>query len=358
MPTAVTTPASNANVLELLPGRFPKARIPDSTDLDAAAASVLQSFPNLELRHFNEDALWRDSFALTGTLRTFYSGQSVVEILRNLVQQRGVSAATLIPGSARRTQVDDDVAWIDCRFSFTTSNPETECSGFLSLIPSEDGQWKIWVLRTILEQLPGHGDVERLQPSDRVPDPVNSVNGNGTVSNGTSNGDKTHFQAAVIGGGQSGLSTGGRLQALGVSYVVLEKNAQVGDAWRNRYESARLHTVREYSHLPFDRTFGPEHNEYLGKDDLAKGHEKWAEKYGIDGKASQITANHIVIATGAGSQSPVMPQLLDREKYKGKVLHSAEYSTAKEWGAKSGIVLGTANTGQSVCWFSQGRDEA
>ncbi|KAH7011031.1 dimethylaniline monooxygenase (N-oxide forming) [Ilyonectria destructans] len=384
MPAAVATPAPKPSVLELLPGRFPKARIPATTDLDVAANSLVQCFPHLESQHFDEDALWRDSFALTGTLRTCYSGLSVAEQLATLVPRRGVSAAVLIPGSTKIIQVDDDVAWIDCQFSFTTLNPVTQCSGFLSLVPSEHGQWKIWVLRTILEQLPGHGDVDRLQPSHPVPDDARIVNGNEavtngaftneTLSNGASNGDNAHFQAAIIGGGQSGLSTGGRLKALGVTYVVLEKNAQVGDAWAKRYESARLHTVREYCHLPFDRTFGPEHGEYLGKDVLARGHEKWAEKFGINiwlsttvesgswdensktytlniwknGQLSQITANHIVIATGAGSQTPVMPELPDREKYKGKVLHSADYSTAREWGVESGIVLSTANTAHDV----------
>ena len=35
------------------------------------------------------------------------------------------------------------------------------------------------------------------------------------------------------------------------------------------------------AHLPFDRTFGPSYPEYLGKEDLAKGHREWAQKYGI-----------------------------------------------------------------------------
>lgn len=37
------------------------------------------------------------------------------------------------------------------------------------------------------------------------------------------------------------------------------------------------------AHLPFDRTFGPSYPEYLGKEDLAKGHREWAGKFGIVG---------------------------------------------------------------------------
>ena len=43
------------------------------------------------------------------------------------------------------------------------------------------------------------------------------------LMNGSPKQDETqHFHAVIIGGGQSGLSTGGRLQALGVPYVIIE----------------------------------------------------------------------------------------------------------------------------------------
>jgi hypothetical protein len=33
--------------------------------------------------------------------------------------------------------------------------------------------------------------------------------------------------------------------------------------------------------MPFGRTFGTEYKEFLTKDEVAKGHEDWAKKYGI-----------------------------------------------------------------------------
>ena len=47
------------------------------------------------------------------------------------------------------------------------------------------------------------------------------------------------FDCVVVGGGQAGLATGGRLKALGVSYVVLDKNERVGDSWKLRYDCAK-----------------------------------------------------------------------------------------------------------------------
>ncbi|KAI1066772.1 hypothetical protein LB506_012195 [Fusarium annulatum] len=387
MPSTIETPAKSKSLLELLPGNLPQAKVPPNTNLEATADHVLKSFPHIDKSHFTPDAIWRDTYALTGTIRTFYF-EAVAAEWSALSNSHGVSSVSLVPGSAKVLSLGEGVEWVDCKFTFHTTSPATECSGMLSLVPSPDGSWKIWVLRTILEQLSDHGNVDSMERANVL------LNGNGAVGNhscsigtfnqddslnGISNGTTTdqshhHFDAVIIGGGQSGLSTGGRLQTLGVSYVIIEKNAQVGDAWGVRYESARLHTVREYSHLPFDRTFGSEYGEYLGKDELAKGHKKWAEKYGIniwlstnvtsgswnedtrtytldivkEGRLIQVSTRHVVIATGAGSQTPVFPSISNKESFKGVLLHSADYSTAQAWAGKTGIVIGTGNTAHDV----------
>ncbi|KAL6362256.1 hypothetical protein LRP88_04334 [Fusarium phalaenopsidis] len=379
---SITTPKGvGASLLELLPGSLPTTQVPSDTDLDAVADKVLRDFPQFQEHHFADDALWRDTYALTGTIRTFYFAASVAAEWNALSRSHGLSSATVVPGSVKVVSPDSGSSWIDCRILFTSSKPATECSGILSIVRTEDSSWKIWILRTILEQLTGYGNVDSLYPCQDLANGSNRNNANSrhlssshSGTNGISNDAQNHFQAVVIGGGQSGLSTGGRLQALGVSYVVLERNANVGDAWKSRYESARLHTVREYSHLPFDRTFGPEYSDYLGKDELAKGHRQWAEKYGINvwlsttvgsghwdetaklytlnitkqGQHVQITARHVVMATGAGSQSPVMPNISDRDHFQGILLHSSDYSSAQAWAGKSGIVVGTANTAHDV----------
>lgn len=33
--------------------------------------------------------------------------------------------------------------------------------------------------------------------------------------------------------------------------------------------------------MPFDRTFGPEFQEFLTKDEVAQGHADWAKRYGV-----------------------------------------------------------------------------
>lgn len=38
---------------------------------------------------------------------------------------------------------------------------------------------------------------------------------------------------------------------------------------------------RVIAHLPFDRTFGPDYEEFLHKDSLGRGHQEWAHRFGI-----------------------------------------------------------------------------
>jgi cation diffusion facilitator CzcD-associated flavoprotein CzcO len=48
----------------------------------------------------------------------------------------------------------------------------------------------------------------------------------------------------VVGGGQAGLGIGGRLQALNVSYLVVDKFGTVGDSWDSRYDSTKRELAR------------------------------------------------------------------------------------------------------------------
>jgi len=318
---------------------------------------------------------------LTGSLRTFYSAQSVLQAWRELVSSHEATDFVLTPRSARVMRSGEDFAWINMAFTFeTAAEPQTECAGFLSLVPGKDGSWKIWLLRTVLEQLKGQPNVNELQPVVNSVEPaVNGIHGHSATNasltvkvNG--HGDQTTFDCVVVGAGQAGLGTAGRLKALGVSYVVLDRNAKVGDNWMLRYDSARLHTVREYAHLPFNRTFPLPYQEFLTKHDLAKGYQAWVDTFDINvwlstnvesgswdeerrlwtlnigrnGSSQVLTCRHVVMAVGAGGQVPVMPQYPDRELFQGDVLHSAQFKTANPWKGRVGIVVGTANTAHDV----------
>lgn len=117
--------------------------------------------------------------------------------------------------------------WIQAIYAFETE--ETRSQAILSLV-QEDGEWRIWLMRTILDSLKGvEGSVDSIAP-----------NRGEDQKDGTEKESEEHeFDCVIVGAGQSGLSVAGRLKALGVRYVVLEKNLEVGDNWRKRYESCK-----------------------------------------------------------------------------------------------------------------------
>ncbi|PVH73674.1 FAD/NAD(P)-binding domain-containing protein [Cadophora sp. DSE1049] len=382
--------AANLYTLPSLPCALPTVAIPEDIDLASIASQAQKSLSNLKQDDFLPDAIWRDSFALTGTLRTFYSAADVFKAWTETSVIHRPGRFTAGPASPRVVRTAT-AAWIEMPFTFETSGvPGTICSGFASMT-MEGERWKIWVLRTILEGLKGEPNVDVLEPvafagqrisngsttnrattNGATTNGVALVNGNGNGNN-YSNSPK-HYGCVIIGGGQAGLSTGGRLKALGVSYVVLEKHDEIGDNWKTRYDSTKLHTIREFAHLPFDRTFPERYPEFLTKDDLAEGYINWTKKYGINvmlstsltsgswdqatekwtlqistrGEKSTITTSNVVFAVGVGSQVPVKPVYKNEAAFKGTALHSVEYKNPQSWKGKHGVVVGTANTAHDV----------
>jgi cation diffusion facilitator CzcD-associated flavoprotein CzcO len=350
-----------------LPGSLPSAKIPDTVDCVAVAQHCLAYLSEPGPSHFTVDAIWRDILAFTGNFRTFYGSDRIISAWRQ--HCKGISTFIIHPETARVTRFGPSIAWVEAAFEFeVSSEPARSCTGIISLVPTDnENTWKIWMLRTWVENLQACKNVDALHPGvslaeRRKPD--------------LKAGD---FECVVVGAGQAGLSTAGRLEALGVNYILLESNANIGDNWRNRFDSARLHTPRNMAQLPFERTFAAgTHSQWLSKDELADGYENWAKKYGIRVLTSTtlkkarwdshlqawiltvwynvdnileektVTTQHLVLALGAGSQVPRIPSIPDHSAYSGEILHSVTYRSSEKWKGKHAIILGTGNTAHDV----------
>ncbi|KAK5206340.1 hypothetical protein LTR41_007778 [Exophiala xenobiotica] len=354
------------SILENLKADLPPASVPEDVDVENLCAGFCKTLSSLNADRFTPDAIWRDMFALTGSSRTFYGAHNIIQTWRSLIQCALPENITYLKQSARKIDLGES-NWIEGTFTFEIDEaPARKCTAALSIVPADDGTWKIWVLRTFLDKLRNYSSVDTMAPARQM------------------NGDSKHlelrhdrkdtFECVVVGGGQAGLSVAGRLQSQGIDYVLLEKNEAVGDSWKKRYRSTKLHTNRESSHLPFNRTFPSHYPQYLGKDDLARGYSDWARHYGINvwlsttlvsgqwhkdtgkwtlvllkgGETRNITTTHVVLAIGAGCQIPMMPTYPGKETFRGEIQHSAEYYSADKWKGKHGVVVGTANTAHDV----------
>ncbi|KAG1758767.1 FAD/NAD(P)-binding domain-containing protein [Suillus occidentalis] len=123
-------------------------------------------------------------------------------------------------------------------FTFSVTQPAALGRGFFRLTQDVDGRWKALTLFTNMQDLVGyeesltdqHGLYEdrRITWEEDVDGRFRAIEADPTV--------------LIIGGGLSGLMTAARLRRLGIRALVIEKNARVGDSWRQRYPNLTLHT--------------------------------------------------------------------------------------------------------------------
>ncbi|KAK5047064.1 hypothetical protein LTR84_007006 [Exophiala bonariae] len=360
-----------------LPGSLPTTQIPADVDIEEVALSRLSRLLSLSEEDLLDSVIWRDSLALTGTFRTFYSARGIIKAWNNTFIQQSAIDLTLVPNTARLFKLLDESSWIDADFTFQSHSggPHRRCSGIISISFDENKGWKIWMIRTTLEGIEGYGNVDVLDPVVS-PEAVNkTTNGvDGRAKGETKQETTQHFDVIVVGGGQAGLGIGGRLQALNVSYLVIDKFEAVGDSWNSRYDSTKLHTAREFGHLPFYRTYDDSYPEFLTKGDIARGHQDYVNRFGINVWQSTelvssswsnekriwtshlvrgtediiLTTRHLVFASGSAGREPVMPSLPNQEQFKGLVLHSSDYHNSHQWKGLHGVVIGSANTGHDV----------
>jgi putative flavoprotein involved in K+ transport len=176
------------------------------------------------------------------------------------------------------------------------------------------------------------------------------------------------FETVIIGGGQAGLATGYQLGKLGRSFVILDANDRVGDAWRKRWDSLRLFTPARFSHLPGMKFPAPAWT-FPTKDEMADYLETYASRFGLavrtrvrvegivrEGDRLVVTAgdrrfeaDQVVVASGA-FQTPKIPAFA-RELDPGIVqMHSSEYRNPSQLREGSVLLVGVGNSGAEIAY--------
>jgi hypothetical protein len=360
-----------------IPGSVPGNVVPEDIDLTPVPALAKEALGNLEKARLCEDAIWRDFFALTGRLRTFNGSQA---ILSGWKTQTGNGRLRDIRiDEPRVSRMTASSSWVDIAFTFSFEGREglaRNCFGILSLIiiPDTKGglgkaaDWKVWMLRTMLENFEGCG-----HPDDPSPIFSNPPLPSPTAASSSNFKEKTlEFEVVILGAGQCGLSLAGRLGALGINYLLLEKEKEIGYSWTGKYDSVRQHTVKEMNNLPFERTYRSDDPILLPAKTVARGFREYVEKYQInlwlggrteecermDGRwelnvrlgngVKVLKAKHLVLAMGGGVSIPTPPDISGKDKFKGVVLDIGTYKNCHDWKGKKGIVVGTGTGAHDV----------
>jgi len=190
------------------------------------------------------------------------------------------------------------------------------------------------------------------------------------------------LDVAVVGAGQAGLAVGFHLRDSGLQVGLFDRAEQVGDSWRQRWDSLRLFTPARYSQLaglPFP---GPAWR-HPGKDDVAAYLAAYAAAYqaplhlgvevtdlaaapsgrgfvlGTSGGQTWETGQ-VVVATGP-FQEPVRPAFADRLDERVVQLHSRDYRNPDQVPADGTVVVvGRGNSGVQIAaeLVAAGRDVA
>jgi putative flavoprotein involved in K+ transport len=175
-----------------------------------------------------------------------------------------------------------------------------------------------------------------------------------------------HVETVIIGGGQAGLSTGYHLARRDLSFVILDANERIGDAWRKRWDSLRVFTPARYSGLPGWPFPAPAWSfptkeevadylqAYAARFDLpvrtgvrVDGLSREAGRYVVAAGDRRFEADRVVVASGA-YQRPRVPAFAAKLDPGLVQLHSSEYRDPSQLQDGSVLVVGAANSGAEI----------
>jgi len=183
------------------------------------------------------------------------------------------------------------------------------------------------------------------------------------------------FKVLLIGSGMNGLNTAAQLKHLGIPFVVVEKNADVGGTWyENVYPGARVDTPsRGYSFIcatGFDHpyAYGPQSDNFKYTRWMAEKHDvlqhfefetevkslTWDEKaklWEVVGEGPKGTktwrVNAVISAVGFLSR-PNVPKLEGEDEFKGALFHTARWPKGLDVKGKRVAVVGSGSSGYQL----------
>jgi putative flavoprotein involved in K+ transport len=319
---------------------------------------------------FVDDAHWRDLFAFTWSITPSRTAGGLADRFiaeQPRVQASGFRLSATHVGPRRVRRTGEQV--IEAIYQFETQLGR--CLGILRFPIHEPG--KVWTMSTALRELKGHEEaVDDRRPSGNEQRIFGGENWSMRRRREAAFEDREPA-VLVVGGGHNGLCIAAKLRLLGVDTLVVERLAQVGDVWRNRYDALAFHNEIALNHLPY-MPFPTTWPTYLPKDMLGEWIEayamamecnvwtgtsfvngEWDEARSVwnasvrrsDGSERVLHPRHIVFANGVTGE-PLVPDVPGISDFKGTVIHSHVFRSGAGWKDRNVIVLGVGNTAHDI----------
>ena len=324
----------------------------ESGDIDAAC------------RLFSGDGCyWRDLLCFTWNIITLEGRNAVADMLRACLD--GTEPARWQVVDATCVNDGPVEAWL----TFETRHARGE--GHLRLRGTT-----CWTLLTAMTELKGHEEKRgrnRILGTEHKASRDRKTWAEERARTEQELGTTVQPDCLIIGGGQGGIMLGARLRRLGVSTLIVEKNARAGDSWRRRYKSLVLHDPVWYDHLPY-LPFPDDWPVFTPKDKMGD----WLEMYtkvmelnywsatecrsvsrddesavwsvGVtrEGQEIELRPKYLVFATGAYGD-PRMAPLPGAGDFKGEMIHTSRYREGAAYSNRKCVVIGSGSSAHDVC---------
>ncbi|KAI9931159.1 hypothetical protein ASPWEDRAFT_101354 [Aspergillus wentii DTO 134E9] len=369
-------------------GKFPATATSTSIDHEAIASQIVSSV-NTALSNndynaltalFLEDGFWRDHLCVTWDLRTIKGRENIANFLSASGQLTHVeidrSSAFRSPAVAP-IDAFGDVTGIQFFINVTT---QTGRGDGIVRLAEKDGEWKIYTFFTSLVELKGHEEGVRHRRPKGVQHGEQKDRRNWQEKRTADvNYEGKDPAVLVVGAGQAGLTAAARLKMLNVDTLIIDKEEQVGDSWRRRYQQLVLHDPVWFDHMPYV-PFPAHWPEFTPKDKLAEFFEcyvkllelnvwtkttltssswsdekkQWTvvlERQQADGTVETRTLHprHVIQATGHSGKKN-LPAIKGMSDFQGdRICHSSEFPGANPASkGKKAVVVGSCNSGHDI----------
>lgn len=166
----------------------------------------------------------------------------------------------------------------------------------------------------------------------------------------------------IIGASISGLASAACLQKEGIDYIIIDKESEIATPWRNHYERLHLHTNKAISNLPYKK-FGKNIPRYPSRLEVVEYLDEYQKEFNINTDFNTeaifvkkegdfwitksnngiIHSKYIIVATGLFNK-PKSIEFKGKESFPGKIIHSSQYKTGKEFTGRKVLVVGFGNS--------------
>ena len=318
---------------------------------------------------FLDDCHWRDLLALTWKIQTLSGKNNVINKIYESVLNVQAKDFLVDKNRAQPREVSRaDKIVIEVILTF--ENKFGKCEGIVRLYndEQENRKLKAWSLLTALDEL----NTKETNNKNLYEHNIKGPNWLDLRNEEKLYKDRDP-EVIIVGCGQAGLSIASRLKQQNIDTLVIDKHERVGDNWRKRYHSLKLHNQVHVNHLPY-MPFPPTWPTYLPKDKLAgwfeyyaesmelnvwtsttfldaqydENEKKWNAKIKLsDGSIKLMRPKHIVMAIGVSS-IPNRVKIPGIDNFQGELMHSSDYINGKDYKGKNVVVFGTGTSAHDV----------